>query len=75
MPLYEYQCKDCSARFERLRPAAKSDDAECSSCGSSHTRRLLSRFAAHSKGDGGSHAIGGGGCAGCGGGHCASCGH
>ncbi|MHB0879216.1 MAG: FmdB family zinc ribbon protein [Anaerolineae bacterium] len=75
MPLYEYQCQDCSARFERLRTASNCDSTECSTCGSAHTRRLLSRFAAHSKGSGGSHTIGGGGCGSCAGGHCASCGH
>jgi len=77
MPLYEYECLDCSTRFERLRSAADCDKAECVACGGGHTRRLLSRFAALSKGNGGeSHMVGGGGgCAGCAGGHCASCGH
>ena len=76
MPLYEYQCLDCSARFERLCSAARSDEAECAACGGARTRRLLSRFAAHSRGDGGSRSLaGGGGCGSCSGGHCSSCGH
>ncbi|MGQ9554386.1 MAG: FmdB family zinc ribbon protein [Anaerolineae bacterium] len=72
MPLYEYQCLDCSRKFEQLRSASNADNASCDVCGGNHTRRLLSRFAAHSKGNGSSRALGGG-CGSCGGGHCASC--
>jgi putative FmdB family regulatory protein len=72
MPLYEYLCLDCERRFERLRSASASDGAACD-CGSDHTRRLISLFAAHSKGNGGGKSLGGGGCGSCGGGHCSSC--
>lgn len=73
MPLYEYVCLECSSKFEKLRSAAESDGVACDGCGSDHTRRLLSLFAAHSKGDGGTRCIGGGGCGSCSGGNCASC--
>jgi putative FmdB family regulatory protein len=74
VPLYEYVCLDCEKKFDSIRSAATCDSAECEGCGSRHTRRLLSRFVAHSKGGGGSRAMSGGaGCGGCGGGHCGSC--
>ncbi|MGI6208949.1 MAG: FmdB family zinc ribbon protein [Anaerolineae bacterium] len=75
MPVYEYACRSCGARFERLCSAARADDpASCRECGGTDTRRLLSRFAAVSKGSNGSTStIGGGGCGSCAGGHCASC--
>ncbi|HEX3042287.1 MAG TPA: zinc ribbon domain-containing protein [Solirubrobacterales bacterium] len=40
MPIYEFECEECGARFEELtRPEA---GAACPSCGSERTRRLLS---------------------------------
>ncbi len=76
MPLYEYACGTCGERFEALRSAARADcPAECSHCGADDSRRLLSRFAAISRGSNGSQSIGGsGGCGSCAGGHCATCG-
>ncbi|NPV07184.1 MAG: zinc ribbon domain-containing protein [Anaerolineae bacterium] len=73
MPLYEYACQTCGARFERVCSAARADEpAACQSCGGTEVRRLLSRFAAFSKGSAGSHAVGGG-CGSCAGGNCATC--
>lgn len=44
MPLYEYECRDCGARFEQL---VRRQDAEvvCRSCGSGTVSQLLSTFA------------------------------
>ena len=78
MPIYEYNCADCSVKFEKMRPMSKADaEAACPECGGTHTRRGLSLFAAFSRGNGGdSHSVsGGGGCGNCGSGHCGSCGH
>lgn len=79
MPLYEYQCADCQARTEALRPMSKADEPiECRSCHGVHTSRQLSAFVAFSKGGGSSPAKSvagtGGGCGSCAGGHCGSCG-
>ncbi len=71
MPIYEYTCKSCSARFEELRRSmsAADDDtqAKCPECGSTKTARSLSVFAVGAEGA----AKGGGGdapmCGRCGG--------
>ena len=52
MPLYEYRCQSCGARFERLirSMVAAGTDAprsaiECPQCVSTEVERLLSTFA------------------------------
>jgi putative FmdB family regulatory protein len=46
MPIYEYLCKDCGSKFEKL--VRRSGDAiECPSCGKSEVSQQLSVFAAH----------------------------
>ena len=77
MPIYEYRCADCEQKFEKRRRMSQADDEiACPDCGSLHTSRGLSMFAAFSKGNGGSHAVaGGGGCQSCASGNCGSCGH
>jgi putative FmdB family regulatory protein len=43
MPLYEYACEECEARFEEL---VRGEEAiVCPECGSAHLRRLFSTFA------------------------------
>lgn len=71
MPLYEYYCRQCTAKFELLRPLSRME--EPASCPKGHVggERLLSPFAALSKGnDGEVNSVGGSGCAGCAGGSC-----
>jgi len=52
MPIYEYQCKTCDNRFEQMRPMAQMHaPAACPSCASTETMRLLSLFAAQTKGE------------------------
>ncbi len=41
MPIYEFECEECGARFEEL-VAAGAADVACPECGSTRTRRLLS---------------------------------
>jgi putative FmdB family regulatory protein len=41
MPIYEFECEECGARFEEL-VAADAAGVACSACGAARTRRLLS---------------------------------
>ena len=41
MPIYEFECGECGARFEEL-VAAGAEAVPCAECGSARTRRLLS---------------------------------
>lgn len=41
MPIYEFECEECGARFEEL-VAAEEAAAACPECGSARVRRLLS---------------------------------
>jgi putative FmdB family regulatory protein len=43
VPLYEYECKSCNARFEQLVFRSKNEVA-CRKCGSSDVAQLLSVF-------------------------------
>ena len=45
MPLYEYECPACLARFDRLVSASAADDAACPRCGEPRARRLISVIA------------------------------
>ena len=80
MPLYEYYCADCQAKFEALRSMSQADSPiQCRACDSTKTSRVLSLFAAYTKGDANgmppmSAGNGGFGGCGCGGGGC-GCGH
>ncbi|HEX2266317.1 MAG TPA: FmdB family zinc ribbon protein [Solirubrobacterales bacterium] len=40
MPIYEFECEECGARFEEL--VAAGGAAACQACGSERTRRLFS---------------------------------
>ena len=45
MPLYEYKCLDCSETFQLRRTFDKATAvAECPSCTSERTRKLLAEF-------------------------------
>ncbi|MBI4504840.1 MAG: zinc ribbon domain-containing protein [Chloroflexi bacterium] len=49
MPLYEYACRTCGKRFERLRTISEADVATaCPQCGTEGARRLLSMFVSYS---------------------------
>jgi putative FmdB family regulatory protein len=75
MPLYEYYCRTCSAKFELLRPM--SDAGAAATCPAGHPggMRTLSLFVSvGARGeDFRAEPPSGGGCA-CGGGGC-GCGH
>lgn len=43
MPIYEFECQECGARFEELVQAGA--EAACQACGAQSTRRLYSTVA------------------------------
>ena len=75
MPIYEYLCKKCGARFEHLARNAKDAAAKCPKCGAAKPAKQLSTFSA-AVSDGHDHDHGPcdtgacGGCAGAGAGSC-----
>ena len=47
MPIYEYNCKKCESKFEKLvKNAAAAEGVMCPECGSKDTAKALSVFAA-----------------------------
>jgi putative FmdB family regulatory protein len=50
MPIFEYLCEDCGAKFEKLVRRPASDEVLCPSCGQNHLAQQLSIFAAPGNG-------------------------
>jgi len=77
MPIYEYICPACNCKFDLLRSVSKANEsASCPKCKGT-AKRVFSRFASFSKGDGGesTHIAGtGSSCTGCSSTSCSSCG-
>ena len=74
MPLYEFRCEQCEHVIERLcRMGSNGKGLKCPKCGGGKLRRLMSVFAARTKGEGGSTSSVGSSCASCTSGNCASC--
>jgi putative FmdB family regulatory protein len=47
VPIYEYYCTQCGARYEKLAPVQKANRAgRCPECGSRETHRVMSACAA-----------------------------
>jgi putative FmdB family regulatory protein len=47
MPMYEYLCPECGARFEKLRRMSEADSpSRCAVCGADNAQRVMSTFAA-----------------------------
>jgi putative FmdB family regulatory protein len=65
MPLYEYLCADCDAKFERY-VRAWGEAVACPDCNSGRVEKQLSRFAmaGHAGGSVGAGPSGGGCCGG-----------
>jgi len=54
VPIYEYACKECDNRFEKLVRSMGSDErVDCPSCGSKQTARTMSVFAVAAAAEGG----------------------
>ena len=70
MPMYEYYCRECAARIEKLRPAADRDaPVVCPNDPAHRPKRLLSVFATLTSSQAADRAAAGssgGGCACCG---------
>lgn len=45
MPLYEFRCRCCGERFERLVRGATSEEIVCPHCRAAEVERLFSAFA------------------------------
>jgi putative FmdB family regulatory protein len=60
MPISEWVCKKCGARFELLTLGGAKEEPICEECGSEDVDKLLSRFASTGTGDGGAPSTGGG---------------
>ncbi len=65
MPISEWTCKKCGARFEILTFGPVPEDPVCEECGSKEVEKQLSRFAssASSASSSGGSSSSGGGCA------------
>jgi putative FmdB family regulatory protein len=77
MPIYEYLCKECDAKFEQMRPISQSDKAaECPRC-HKPARRQMSVFNGFITGDSGiaKSMAGNSGhsCGSCSSGNCSTC--
>jgi putative FmdB family regulatory protein len=42
MPLYEYECEKCGARFEAITRITEKDETECPECGAPAARQMSS---------------------------------
>jgi len=73
MPIYEYLCSNCKRKFELMRPMSEAaETGVCPDCGGS-SPRILSTFAASSKGPEGEFSLGGSPCSTCSSDTCSSC--
>ncbi len=52
MPIYEYECKNCNTRFEKLQPITSEPLTECLNCGGGPVRRVLHPVGVIFKGSG-----------------------
>jgi putative FmdB family regulatory protein len=63
MPIYEYQCEDCGASFDKfVRSQTASFQVECPKCHSKNCRKQISMFGS-SVGSGATSGSGGANCA------------
>jgi len=59
MPIFEYKCKACGHRMERLQKGGSSKAPSCEKCGNKDVQKLFSTF---STGQSDSNTGGGGSC-------------
>lgn len=48
MPIFEYQCQQCSESFEKITLASSQTKPDCPECGSEDVAKQISTFAAKS---------------------------
>lgn len=52
MPVYEYECKNCGQRFDKIQPVTADTLTECVLCGKGPIRRVLQPVGVIFKGSG-----------------------
>ena len=52
MPIYEYECKNCNTRFEKMQSITAESLTECLNCGGGPIRRVLHPVGVIFKGSG-----------------------
>jgi putative FmdB family regulatory protein len=52
MPIYEYVCKECGHRFEKMQPITSEPLKECPNCGKSTIQRVFQPVGVIFKGSG-----------------------
>jgi len=52
MPVYEYECKQCGSRFEKMQPITAEPLSECVNCGQGPIRRVFQPVGVIFKGSG-----------------------
>ena len=52
MPIYEYECKQCGTRFEKMQLVTADPVTECLNCGQGPVRRILHPVGVIFKGSG-----------------------
>lgn len=72
MPIYEYECVKCNARFEYLVRGSP-EEVICPKCGKKELRRLVSAFAFNSKDSKGNVTSSSSDCSGCSSNNCSTC--
>lgn len=72
MPLYEYECLNCSLRFDYL-VRSNQDSIVCPQCNHKDLKRLISTFSFNSKDASGNIVSSSSGCSGCASQACSSC--
>jgi putative FmdB family regulatory protein len=70
VPIYEYQCEECTQEFEDLVLSGSAEPQSCPHCGGKKLTRLASTFGFSGSGSRGS----GPSCAGCKSNSCRTCG-
>ena len=71
MPIYEFECRKCETRFEKLCRIQGTDDIACPECGAGDVKKLISGFFSHSSSGGSSSSSSS--CGGCRKSSCAGC--
>jgi putative FmdB family regulatory protein len=52
MPIYEYECKNCGTRFEKMQPITSDPIKICPNCGEEQVRRVIQPVGVIFKGSG-----------------------
>jgi putative FmdB family regulatory protein len=75
VPIFEYDCESCGARFDVLVRSGDDEPPSCAECGAKKCHKIFSTFATTGRARGGSAGPGAGGsnCGSCSRSSCAGC--